>query len=256
MINRKRLIELINKEIDGVISTEDLKELKTALVEDESARKLYDQINQATRELEKCTTVEPPSDLKANVLSSIDTNKYAPQKNTGFADIAQSITAKFRAGYAWSFTSGLAVGAIVLALSLGGFSDKLNFNENQLTGTIILQDKIQGEVILDDTIDIDGVSGKIIGKTDGNIVWITLEIESTGPIDIKFDYFDGKIEPIGINNTLACLKEVTKGENSLYMKHAGIGKYNIAFEQISEEKPNISIVIISDSVIYESTLSY
>ena len=75
MIDRK-YIELINYEIDGIITPEQRSQLQEYLLKNPKAKKLYQELTATNSMVNSMPEIEPTENLKKRVLNSINFNKY------------------------------------------------------------------------------------------------------------------------------------------------------------------------------------
>ena len=79
-MNEEKFIDLINKEIDGIISAQEKKGLMEYLEKNPEAKQKYQDLVDSTKYLDKLDEVEPPEELKSRIMNSIDFNRYTAKK--------------------------------------------------------------------------------------------------------------------------------------------------------------------------------
>ena len=81
----EKTIELIHKEIDGELTSNEKSSLQDLLKNDPEAQKLYDNLMSTAGHLEKMPDIDPPPDLKEGIMAGLDENLYrSPGEGTIF----------------------------------------------------------------------------------------------------------------------------------------------------------------------------
>lgn len=256
MDNDDILYRLINEEIDGTISSQDLQTLKKMLVESDEARRIYERIKGAADIYKGTAPIEPPSDLKDNIMRIIDAGRYSPSRKKSLFDTIRARLYGFKAGYAWSFAGGVVVGALILALCFGIFKGSLGLNEKELTGTIVSGSLNIGlNIIKKESFGDGAVGGTFEAVQSGNTIRTRLEIRAKIPVtmSVKFDHRHMKLmEFLKVPDGL----EVAQiGTDEIEIKNNNDGEYTIIFEKKTGGKSTIDFLLASDTVIYVSSLA-
>ena len=130
----KKYLELINKDIDKIISADEKKALLKFLGENPDAGNLYNELTKTGQMLNHLPDREPSPDLQSRILMSIDHNRYSPKNNplAVFGDFISALKTK----WAFSFSFGLAAGIVLLAVILSVTSLVRTSIEKDIYGTI------------------------------------------------------------------------------------------------------------------------
>jgi hypothetical protein len=164
-----RTIELINKELDGLNSESESKELETLLSENDEALKYYDELLRAASALKRIEQVEPPTFLKTHILNSI---KSLPIPNDiGFVTRILGVFRQRPAvRYAVVFASGLCVGILLLVIADPWRQVEIP-DVGTVSGTMIVPAEVSRLQKID-SVGVDGAGFRGMFKTlrgDGTI---------------------------------------------------------------------------------------
>jgi hypothetical protein len=114
-MNKDKLLELINKEVDGTISRREKKNLLGYLDDHPDASTMYHEIKDAVEILDSVEELEPSPRIVQNVMTRIDPSKYQPKPKESFKWNFDLIFGhKYRLAY--SFLGGILIGVILLGL--------------------------------------------------------------------------------------------------------------------------------------------
>lgn len=130
----KKYLELINKDIDKVISEEEKKALLKFIGENPDAGKLYDEYNRTDQMLSKLPEREPSPELESRIISSIDFNRYNPKSKP--LSVFSGFIPALKSKWTFSFSFGLAAGIIILAVILSVTNLVRTSVEKDIYGTI------------------------------------------------------------------------------------------------------------------------
>ncbi len=244
----QQYIELINKEIDHVITPDEKIKLHNYLSGNKAAKEYYDALLLTSDYLNKLPDQEPTENLKKQIINSIDFNKYSPKmEKQGFWSIL--FAPKFRLAY--TFAIGLIVGIIIYA-ALVNNSNSININD--IYGTIGISNE-DANTTAQLPLNFSDFKGEIVLKNVDKNFWFNLKLNSTQKFDVVITYPDQvKFENLilGVAKNI----EVSKGSNYIKTTNSGSQQYSVLFLQNSPEPATIQIQILqSGNTVYDHTLS-
>lgn len=151
----ERYVELINKELDGLNTESESKELKHFLSAHNEALKYYNELLRTASALRRIDQVEPPSFLKTHILNSVKSLPVPVRSRFGWTN---SVLDVFRrrpvVRYGAVFASGLCVGILLLVIA-----DPWRQNEmphaSKLSGSMLSRPDISRLQMID-SIALDG----------------------------------------------------------------------------------------------------
>ncbi len=257
------LYRLINEEIDGTISPEDIKQLKSILVKDKESRSLYGQIRKTMDIIKTSEEIEPPADLKESIMRSIDTGRYARAGKKSIFDSLRTYAVGYRTGFAISFAGGILCGALILAVLTGIFSATDKFETNQLTGTIIsdIRSEDTSDVIKNESFNRADVSGSFKALRQGDLVRTKMRISGGSHATYIVNYDPNVFAPIEVTTSPAIISAnmMEVNDKGITIRNIDAGDFGITFKKISEGKSSIDFLVksgTSDNAVYISSLDF
>lgn len=245
MISEK-YIELMNKEIDQVITPEERIELQNYLANNPAAKEYYDGLQLTGDFLNRLPDHNPPENLKKHIMNSIDFSRYEKQsikkKSPGFL-----WGLKFR--YAYIFAAGLLAGLIIYSIFFLS-TDKVS--KTEIYGTMGV-DKIR--TLQEIQLNFSDISGKIELKQKEDTFWFDISAFTPQNTDFIITYPDeiyfDNIKPGSISNI-----ELSKNRNYIKIAISGSQQYRLQFSQITPaSSPMYLRILQSGNVVYEHELS-
>jgi hypothetical protein len=220
----KKISELINKEIDGVITPSEKLRLDQYIINNPDARKLYDELINIDKNLDLLPDNEPDENLKKHILNSIDINRYAKPQKKDFRKIIKSFIPAPK--ILITFSLGAAVCLIVIS-ALFRTPDIFNsFESDDVSGTIGLSNSRLIESV---PVAASGIEGNIeilrgydasghISEAEMNHIQLNINLEASEKFTIKlrFNTKEGNIEDFSCSGP----SEFSLEEGTLNIKSA------------------------------------
>lgn len=178
------IVELINKEVDGVALAEESARLRKAMNADPGVRKLFDEMRSLADVMTEISPVDPPKTLKPAIMRAIE---GLPQRKraTGFLAAFYSIQGAFRGKPGLVFAGGLAAGFLLFFLTTNLIAPR-SVNDSELTGTLVLHGPApgfsRGELI---DINTDAVKGAIETQFGSGLCLLRLHVEAPKGISVS-----------------------------------------------------------------------
>ena len=234
----KKYLELINKDIDKVITSKEKALLKEYLDSNSEAKSLYDELFATENLLDKLPDNDPSVNLKKQILNSIDKRRYSSNKNYSVFRhyIHQTI---FQAKYkiAFTFTLGLLAGLFIYSFLL---------NNNQVTGNSDFYGTIgisNYELVESIPLETSAIFGKVEILRSNNHLGIEFNLNSQDPYNLTLKYnqdntsFDN-ISFYGKNNI-----KLASEKNMLRLSDSGSHKYRLIFLKNDQTPADFSLLI-------------
>jgi hypothetical protein len=183
------IIDLMHKEIDGEITPEEKSTLEIYLAENPDANKRYHDLLAVDKNLQKLEDVDPPTDLKSNILSNIDPELYSQDKqnkgtiinfNTWFTQRnIRNILA-----YAAVFIVGICISPLFLFPPTADNYQDLK----DIYGTIGIDGYENLSIDHSQKVNLYGISGSIDMRESTNIVWLESNLQADKSFTIQILY--------------------------------------------------------------------
>jgi len=238
-MDKKKLLELINKEIDHEISKKENMELQNFISENEKSKREYLELTNNIKLLNNVEQVPPPADLKQRIINKINFSKYPVMKKSGIKKNVFYLP-KFKLAY--SFAAGIIVGIMLLNLFTPNYSTFNQIDSNDLSATIGTQLNDSIIDISDYKIESDLVSGKIEVKKFNNLVWFVIELKSEKYSDIYFEFDENKIILREYNSDLTSAP-ILMNKNYVKAEISSVSPVMIYFMKKTQDSANVKINI-------------
>jgi hypothetical protein len=239
----KKYVELINKEIDHIITPDEKEKLDIYLSDNKAAQDYYNGLLKANDYLSQLPDQEPSENLKKQIINSIDSSRYSPKtkKQNSWGPL---FAPKFK--FAYTFAAGLILGIIIYAMLINN-SNTVNIND--VYGTIGISNG--ANTIAELPLKFSDISGKIDIKSAGKNFWFNLDLNSTNKFDVVISYPEGvKFENfrLGIAKNI----EVSKGQSFIKITNSGPQQFSMLFSQVSLAPTTVKIEILqAGNILYE-----
>jgi hypothetical protein len=196
----ERYEELINKELDGLNTESESKELEQFLSENSEALQYYDELLRAASALKRIEQVEPPSFLTTHILNSVKALHVPTQSGLGWIHTIREL---FRqrpvARYALVFASGLCVGILLLVLANSWSQDEMP-DIAKVSGSMVLPTELSRLQKID-SVALDGSGFRSIFKTlrgDGNII-VECAVAAAENLRLELSADPDELKFVGVN---------------------------------------------------------
>ena len=190
---KDHLIELIHKEMDGIITPSEKQELEAELNKDPDLRRLQQELKQTSEILRQVPPLEPSPSLKKKIINAIDFSRYASriERTDWLSRLTGWLWApKFRLAYATA--AGMAMGIVLSLLLLQSRFSNEPIPLSELYGTIGINDK-NYETLNEFTINLEGIDGLVKLNSYRDMVWAELKLATDQPSEIHFNYNEHKL---------------------------------------------------------------
>lgn len=234
--------ELINKEIDGLNSPQESKMLTKYLRENKDAQDLFNDLNKLSGSLQNVKKVNPPEDLKQDILNSIDTNKYAKKEKKVYRFL-YNYKLNFR--YAYIFITGLVFGVFIYY----SLFNKIQQSDNsQLIGTMIINKTYEHlQPIRQIEIELQDISGKVDLKSQANIWFVEFKIETEKGIKIIMENEHEALDFLALRRLNKNRLQFQVAEKTIQLEHKGNCNYVIFLSNPTTEVPFLNLKFYSNN---------
>jgi hypothetical protein len=185
-MNRESTTELLNKELDGVLTAAERQRLDTLLGVDEDARTLRRDLQSMAHLCAESQAVEPPATLRPGVRRAIEAIRNVPARPVRTASRARTILEYFsrqlaprpQMRVAYAFLGGIVLGGLILALVMS-LVQRGTISENEVLGSMVATDPAQPPWT---TIPVSTplVQGKISTQRSGTLEGVQIDLGYQG----------------------------------------------------------------------------
>lgn len=233
----KKYIELIHKEIDGIIRPDDRRMLKTYLDENPEAQTLYRELQQTVKMLNQVAEIEPPANLKKRIMNSIDSNK---RKALRWKPTPVSVLSRLFAKPAYAFAWGMVFGLLFYGVVVENMIQKYSPDTNGLHGTIGINENMNGKKAQTAPVLLPEIKGTLSLRQAENTVWLEANLSTPYECDIILEYDPSQIrfEGMPMQGRYAILEN---SDQFVRIKSSGQIQYNIYFTGLTQNPVPLNV---------------
>jgi hypothetical protein len=237
-------IELMHKEIDGLIDAEERDELHEYITGNEEAKNLYSELIQTANLLKDVPVVSPPQNLKTQIMESLDWSRY--RKKARIPDLVSIVSNWFfRPQYrlAYAFAIGIAVGVSLYALFVSTTSMQEPPDNTDLYGTIGIQTSKDLKDLQHIPVEVNEINGGIHVRQFKDLIVFDVNLKAKTALNLSLQY-----EPLSYkfrgfqhddNNTVAFKEE----NNSVEISTSEDARYLVFFNKLNGKATPIDLRI-------------
>ncbi len=256
MIEEKYL-ELINREIDHMISPRQSKKLRKYLKHNPDAQRYYADLLVISKEFSQVKIVEPPQNLKKNIVNALPVGKYTKyERQNVFQRYFETLLFGNKPRYAYVFSAGLITGIIVISLLFIILYKNNSVNIPDLYGAIGANSTAKVFHTSDElTIDEESVKGDVRLSYSDKEIFIDATIRTTQDVNVtlKFNENDVNFREFKKSNNFS--NDLIVKSNPLQFTCNGTNHYLIALGRITSNLSPVYLKIYSSgSIVYAYTL--
>ena len=244
--------DLINRDIDGVLSPKETNRLSEYLSTDPEAQNYYNELVNLSQMLEQVEEVDPGPNLKKNILNSIPVPKYQNEENRERTPLFSAWNSRLNYRLTLAFALGLIVGFFTYSF----FTDFPLNNNSNLIGTILLngtdakfKPADQAEITLPEII------GTVSSQYAENIVLFRVDLTTDSEIEVVVEFDGNDLRFAGFRPQKYSARQINVSSNELRLVNKGLHKYILVFEDQTPLVSQFSVKIFAEKLLYEKNLT-
>jgi len=244
------IMNLINAEIDGMISPADKQELDAAVAASPEVRAMHAALSGLGASLNALPDLEPPPHLRHTIMAAIP----ASRERVARGGVLRNLFAAPALRYAATFAAGG-----ILSLSLISSDRMANNAFSDVTGLVgtISADVPQGPGIQVTSIDRPEVAGRVSLRNSGRLLIVDFDLVSSGPIDIVASYSDQTIWFNGFAQLESPGASISAESGQVTMKIDGKRRYALFLHNAGDREVAINLQFRADgAVVYDTNVNY
>ncbi len=260
----EKYIELMNREIDGLNSSEESAELKRHLEENAEAERYFRELSFVAGVFDRVSHVEPPPELKEMILSSVfgketraaaEVPVEARPAVPGAGSLFSAFRIRWEPRFAYVFTAGILVGIFLFVLFWRVLPSRAPQDLDSLYGALTSGQKA-GESLEAGPVhfDLPQAKGSLQAQYQKARIVALLDVFAVSKIKVTLTY-DEEVTFEGITALKASEYQVKVGDARLELTHRGDCSYVIVLEDRPGSRGPISLSISDESgVLFEGVL--
>jgi hypothetical protein len=256
----ERIQELINKAVDGTITTAEQVMLEEYRAGNPEVAELLEETRYLSTLLGSVQPAAPPVGLKAAVMREIEASaRPAPsrQKRSWFlGGIRELVAAPMFPRMAYAFAGGIALGMILLVAIVSRESIP-TVNERELTGTIVPGlDLSRLERGAEFAITTPKLQGAIQTQISSPVTLMNLRLTASEPVITKITFDPGAVAVKGVRKGDAPDEVLTILPGVVEVKSTGTDDYTLVFAShaAAVQQARVSMYI-GGSLVYEKNVT-
>jgi len=247
-MTEKDYIDLMHREVDGLLSETEKVKLQQYLNKNPRFNDLYQEIIQTADLANRIDDVDPPLNLKKNILNSIDSNRYHTNDAVGRERslLLDWFTSK-NSRVVLAFAAGLLVGIILYSVFIIDAGQNQQLNNLNFYGTIGIPENVNFKMLDQISHESSALNGHIrLFKYDA-IIWFEINLTPTTQCDLIFS-FDQSIlrfsdlKPLDYTQTM-----IDNGQSNLKITLYEPSRFLLLFTQLTPENTLLDLKIAPKS---------
>jgi hypothetical protein len=253
----EQYIELINKEIDGELTTIEQEKLHSYLGSNPDAQNFYDELRQTANLLSQIPKVEPSPNIKKYVMNTIDLKRYSTaKKRIRFRSIFSRLFFKPIPKLVYAFALGILVGILVYSALLENVISKRGMDTKNFYGTIGVIEKSDLKTVKDIPIALHEINGTVSIKRYKNIVVLETDLHTLKETEIQLEYDNSHLQFSHFSSGSRAKISFDAGENFVRSFAAGDIRFVLFFTEVAaDDKPIILKISIMGEVRFSQSIS-
>lgn len=248
-----KLVELINADIDGEISSAQKQELDAALATNADAQAMHTELTGLHTALDELPDLDPPPHLRHAIMASIPAAQPEPVRQSRDSWF-QSLFAAPAMRYAAMFVAGS-----LLTLSLVSsdqLSDRAFTDVTGLVGTMS-NDVPAGPGIQTTHINRPEVAGSVSLRNSGPLLIVDFDLVSAGPVEIVASYSDQTVWFNGFAQLESPGANISAESGRVTMQIDGKRRYALFLHNAGEREVAINLQFRSgEDVVYDTEVTF
>lgn len=243
-MHNKKLHELINKEIDGLNTPEESKQLRDYMRKNPEAHDLYNDLRNLSESLEKVKKISPPPNLRKTILNTIDMNKYAKKERRPHKFFKFLSRYRFNLQYAYIFIAGMALGVFIYYSLLDTAQES---DTSHLIGTMIINETSASlEPISKIQINLNDISGTVSLKSEKNILFVEFKVKTKRDIQTVIDFGQDDIGFLALSRLNKNSLKFEVNKKTIHIRHKGDSNYIVFLTEPVYRPPQLNLKLYAD----------
>ena len=244
--------DLINRDIDGVLSPKETNRLSEYLSTDPEAQNYYNELVNLSQMLEQVEEVDPGPNLKKNILNSIPVPKYQSEENRERTPFFSAWNSRPSYRLTLAFAFGLIIGFFTYS-----FVTDLspNNNNSNLIGTILLNGTDAKFKPADQAeITLPEINGTVSTQYAENVVLFRVDLTTDSEIEVVVEFDGNDLRFAGFRPQKYSAGQINVSSNELRLVNKGRHDYVLIFEDKTSVDSQVTVKMFADKLLYEKTL--
>lgn len=252
---------ILNRKVDGEISTAEAEELKEYLAGNPEAQSYAEDLDGLCRMLREVKEIDPPHDLKDEILARVR-QASAPtvhkatldlEEDDGwFAVLVETVRGWMRPQLAYGFVAGAAAG--VLLLSVFTDSTRFGIDESSLPGAMMPVESTAFSSIDTAQLQLDGTRMGLETKRHEDRLLGEIHVESAQPVQIVLEFDGASVSPVGFWRRESSNARIEVGAGRIQIAHQGANTYQVLLTDGPASAGELTVRLHAEDEVTEQKL--
>lgn len=244
-MSEKYYIELMHKEIDGMISPKERAKLFRHLAANAEAKKLYDELCQTTAFLGRAQRAEPSPNIKKYILNAIDPTRYRPApKPLRRSAILAPVFGKPVVKLATVFSLGLVFGMLIFSATTQQLFLRRGINGAEVSGTIGAE-KPGFTTIQTWLVDSPAITGSFVLQKSAGLIKILAAVSTQEAMEMRLHYDATRLVFSHISSTGPAPFSFAPGGEEIRLTGSGELQVSLFFEPIKTDGDSVEVQLFA-----------
>jgi hypothetical protein len=233
-MNEGKFEEILNAKIDVGISAEEAAVLDEYLANHPEAQAYAEDLDGLCRVLKEVKEVEPPVDLKQEILGQIrDTASVPPvsqatvdlpDEDSWWATLVQTVRSWMRPQLAYAFATGVVASVLLIVVFAGGLS-RLRLDEGSVPGSMLPVEESAFELVDSTELQLGSVHAIATASRFENMLLAEVRVESETPVEMLLQARGAQIAPLGFQQARESSGAIRLEAGDVAVTHVGQNTY-------------------------------
>jgi len=241
----EKYIDLINKEVDGIISEKEKNQLSEFLEKNPQAKIIYQEIIKTSELRKKYYDLDPSPNLKKKILSKIDSDRYTSDRNetierSSIVDWFININPKV----VYAFAAGLILGLIVYSVLLTDMNHKNELDNINFYGTIGIPETADVQKLDQVSLELSRETGTVNFFKFDKIIWFDINMITSDRYEMAFSFDQTKTSFASFKPLDHLMTTIRNEKDKIRITLDGNSHFLLLFTQNPTEKSQINLEIV------------
>jgi hypothetical protein len=240
----KKILDLLNQELDGVNSDKDRAAIQKVLRKKPEARKYLEDLQEMSLMFRRTNDIPAPAHLKSRILDALPFPKpTAPVRPSSARSFLQELRSGLNYRYVYSFAGGALAGILLFVLFTYPPADSTNMAGTIASGQPTAFTEAKADVNLNE------ITGTVIARRFPTRIVADLDLKAPQEVDVVLNFDQQQIQfdsfrPVAdAHGTLVVL------EGQLRLTVSGERKYEITFAGNTESRSPIAVRLFARGIL-------
>jgi len=241
----EKIIELIQKSLDGIISKTENQKLQRILEKNPEMRSTFRNLQQVSGLLDKVPELDPPAGLQKRIMNSIDLSRYPMEKiKRAVAPSVRGLNVRVNPRLAIAFGVGVVATIVVFLLTQDHRDVMPESTWKDYYGTIGINEKLGFKTRERLSVNEKAIRGSITYKQSDTLVGLEIDLYAKRDFFLQIEYEAQSIQWNGLKPLNALPFGVESGNNLVNIHHDSDLNVLLFFMRVKETHPPINLSLV------------